>query len=249
MSLFDSQFDIESVVAGKQFATEFDLNKNSQQFSNLNYASPYYGSEAVHTNVIPASEFDIYNDLLELPEDSMNLEEMIGETNNYMADFQTQQQPQQPQQGSNKREYDVDDYNSQASACLPRTLTNDYSSMASPYQQNSPAGRSTASSSSRCKSSSTKNIDKDSEEYRRRRQLNNVAVKKSREKAKQEARQTVQRLNLLSADKERLERRVEQLTKELQFLHGVFTKFADIPEPVRSEMARAFSRLQIHNSR
>jgi len=242
MSLFDSQFDIESVVAGKQFATEFDFNKISQN-NNLNYASLSYGLQAVHTSVIPASEFEIYDDLLE--EVSMNLEGMIDDPNNYVTNYQTQQQQQQQQQGS-RRECD-DDYNSQASACLPRTLTSDYTSMASPYQQNSPAGRSTASSSGR-KSSSTKNIDKDSEEYRRRRQLNNVAVKKSREKAKQEARQTVQRLNVLSADKERLERRVTELTKELQFLHGVFTKFADIPEPVRSEMARAFARLQIHNS-
>jgi len=243
MSLFDSQFDIESVVAGKQFATEFDFNKISQN-NNLNYTSLNYGHQAVHASVIPASELDIYDDLLEFQEVSMNLEGMIDDPNNYVTDYQTQQQQQQ--QGS-RREYD-DDYNSQASTCLPRTLTSDYTSMASPYQQNSPAGRSTTSSSGRCKSSSTKNIDKDSEEYRRRRQLNNVAVKKSREKAKQEARQTVQRLNVLSADKERLERRVTELTKELQFLHGVFTKFADIPEPVRSEMARAFARLQIQNS-
>ena len=121
--------------------------------------------------------------------------------------------------------------------------------MASPYEQGSPAGRSTTSSSSRAGPKSLKNVDKDSDEYRRRRQLNNIAVKKSREKAKNETRQTVQRLNALTVDKERLERRVEQLTKELQFLHGVFTKFADIPEPVRTEMARAFARLQIHNSR
>jgi len=71
MSLFDSQFDIESVVAGKQFATEFDFNKISQN-NNLNYASLSYGLQAVHTSVIPASEFEIYDDLLE--EVSMNLE-------------------------------------------------------------------------------------------------------------------------------------------------------------------------------
>jgi len=237
MSLFESQFDDIASVFGKQFA--------SDNFIDINKVSSFYAPRPVQ-----ASEIDIYNDLLELPEDSMNLEDMIGQASEYLPDYPSQQQEQQgmKRESSAGQHGDVDDY-SQASACLPRTLTADYSSMASPYEQGSPAGRSTTSNSSRPATKSLKNIDKDSEEYRRRRQLNNIAVKKSREKAKNETRRTVQRLNALTVDKERLERRVEQLTKELQFLHGVFTKFADIPEPVRSEMARAFSRLQIHNSR
>ena len=77
MSLFDSQFDIESVVAGKQFATEFDFNKNSHN-NNLNYNSLNYGPQAVHASVIPASPLDIYDDLLEFQEVSMNLEVIIN---------------------------------------------------------------------------------------------------------------------------------------------------------------------------
>lgn len=141
------------------------------------------------------------------------------------------------------------------SHCLPSTLTdaNDYSSVIvpSPYGTavSSPAGRSTTSSSastSRRFKSGGKNVSKDSEEYKRRRTLNNIAVKKSREKAKAESRMVAQRVTVLSADKERLERRVEQLSKEIQFLHGLFSKFNDIPEPIKLQVTNVFARIQSH---
>lgn len=152
---------------------------------------------------------------------------------------------------------DQDDCNS---LMLPRTLQSsmghsngdDYGNItnaASPYSNAaySPAGRSTSSSTKSKGGKPAKCLDKDSDEYKRRRTLNNIAVKKSREKAKAESRATVQRLQLLTADKERLERRVDQLTKEIQFLHGLFSKFNDIPEPVKAEVARAFARLQMNH--
>lgn len=141
------------------------------------------------------------------------------------------------------------------SRCLPSTLTDasDYASamMPSPYGTavSSPAGRSTTSSSastSRRFKSGGKNVSKDSDEYKRRRTLNNIAVKKSREKAKAESRIVAQRVTVLSADKERLERRVEQLSKEIQFLHGLFSKFNDIPDPIKVQVTSAFARLQSH---
>lgn len=142
------------------------------------------------------------------------------------------------------------------SGCLPSTLTdaNDYPSIMgvpSPYgtSVSSPAGRSTTSSTtstSRRYKTGSKNVSKDSDEYKRRRTLNNIAVKKSREKAKAESRMVAQRVTVLSADKERLERRVEQLSKEIQFLHGLFSKFSDIPEPIKLQVTNAFARLQSH---
>jgi len=141
------------------------------------------------------------------------------------------------------------------SRCLPSTLTdaNDFTSgmMPSPYGTavSSPAGRSTTSSSastSRRFKSGGKNVSKDSDEYKRRRTLNNIAVKKSREKAKAESRIVAQRVTILSADKERLERRVEQLSKEIQFLHGLFSKFNDIPDPIKLQVTSVFARLQSH---
>jgi len=143
------------------------------------------------------------------------------------------------------------------SLMLPRTLaqhqpnhnhSDEYLMSAnSPYSVSSPASSSNHSGTPHRRSGkSGKSLSKDSEEYKRRRALNNIAVKKSREKAKAESRITAQRLHVLSADKERLERRVEQLNKEIQFLHGLFSKFTDVPEPVRAEVGRAFARLQNH---
>lgn len=142
------------------------------------------------------------------------------------------------------------------SRCLPSTLTdaNDYSSLmgpSSPYGTavSSPAGRSTTSSStstSRRFKTGGKNVVKDSDEYKRRRTLNNIAVKKSREKAKAESRMVTQRVTVLAADKERLERRVDQLSKEIQFLHGLFSKFSDIPEPIKLQVTSVFARIQSH---
>lgn len=65
MSLFESQFDDIASVFGKQFVSDnfIDINK----LNPLLYAPNHpIGNQA--------TEVDIYNDLLELPEDSMNLE-------------------------------------------------------------------------------------------------------------------------------------------------------------------------------
>lgn len=139
----------------------------------------------------------------------------------------------------------------EAELCLPSTITdaNDYAAImesnAYSMEASSPAGMSSTSSTSRqAKSKGGKALDKESEEYRRRRQLNNIAVKKSREKAKSESRMIAQRVSVLSADKERLERRVDLLSKEVQVLHGLFANMSNIPETVRAEVARSVARIQ-----
>lgn len=181
---------------------------------------------------------------------------MIESNIESVADYLSHSAGYQPSQPMVKRE-SHSQHDDEDSGCLPSTLTdaNDYPSvmMASPYgtSVSSPAGRSTTSSttstSRRYKSGSgSKNVSKDSDEYKRRRTLNNIAVKKSREKAKAESRMVAQRVTVLSADKERLERRVEQLSKEIQFLHGLFSKFSDIPEPIKLQVTNAFARLQSH---
>lgn len=177
------------------------------------------------------------------------IESNIESVEDYLS-HQTAYQPQQPVVKRETHSQEDDD-----NSCLPSTLTdtNDYPSvmMASPYgtSVSSPAGHSTTSSTtsnSRRFKSGSKNVSKDSDEYKRRRTLNNIAVKKSREKAKAESRMIAQRVTVLSADKERLERRVEQLSKEIQFLHGLFSKFSDIPEPIKLQVSNAFARLQSH---
>nr|XP_019966936.1 PREDICTED: CCAAT/enhancer-binding protein alpha [Paralichthys olivaceus] len=74
---------------------------------------------------------------------------------------------------------------------------------------------------------SKKNVDKSSPEYRMRRERNNVAVRKSRDKAKIRNIETQQKVVELSADNDRLRRRVEHLTRELDTLRGIFRQLPD----------------------
>lgn len=68
--------------------------------------------------------------------------------------------------------------------------------------------------------------DRNSEEYRLRRERNNMAVKKSRLKSKQKAQDTLQRVNQLKEENERLEAKIKLLTKELSVLKDLFLEHA-----------------------
>ncbi|MBN3296788.1 CCAAT/enhancer-binding protein beta [Amia ocellicauda] len=68
-----------------------------------------------------------------------------------------------------------------------------------------------------------KRLEKDSEEYRLRRERNNVAVRKSRDKAKQRNIETQHKVLELAAENERLQKRVEQLSRELATLRNLLS--------------------------
>ncbi|XP_070808864.1 CCAAT/enhancer-binding protein alpha [Pituophis catenifer annectens] len=74
---------------------------------------------------------------------------------------------------------------------------------------------------------SKKALDKGSSEYRVRRERNNIAVRKSRDKAKQRNAETQQKVLELSNDNERLRKRVEQLSRELDTLRGIFRQLPE----------------------
>ncbi|XP_061450018.1 CCAAT/enhancer-binding protein alpha [Rhineura floridana] len=74
---------------------------------------------------------------------------------------------------------------------------------------------------------SKKSLDKNSSEYRVRRERNNIAVRKSRDKAKQRNAETQQKVMELSNDNERLRKRVEQLSRELETLRGIFRQLPE----------------------
>lgn len=74
---------------------------------------------------------------------------------------------------------------------------------------------------------SKKYVDKSSPEYRLRRERNNVAVRKSRDKAKMRNMETQHKVVELTADNDRLRRRVEHLTRELDTLRGIFRQLPD----------------------
>ncbi|XP_019870534.2 CCAAT/enhancer-binding protein gamma-like [Aethina tumida] len=66
----------------------------------------------------------------------------------------------------------------------------------------------------------------DSDEYRKRRDRNNLAVKRSRVKSKQKTQETLNRVNELRNENTVLEEKVKTLTKELGFLKELFLAHA-----------------------
>lgn len=101
-----------------------------------------------------------------------------------------------------------------------------------------------SSSMTKRSSSGTKRADKGSDEYRRRRERNNIAVRKSREKAKMRSRETEERVKVLLRDNERLQKRVDQLTEELGILHTLFNNVGGLPDDLQRELSRQISLIQ-----
>ncbi|XP_077438219.1 CCAAT/enhancer-binding protein beta [Vanacampus margaritifer] len=102
------------------------------------------------------------------------------------------------------------------------------STCSSPPGTPAPAGqgRSPRSPSHGAKLSSgkaKKRLDKDSEEYRQRRERNNLAVRKSRDKAKMRNLETQHKVLELAAENDRLQKRVEQLSRELATLRNLLS--------------------------
>ncbi|XP_014345422.1 CCAAT/enhancer-binding protein delta [Latimeria chalumnae] len=65
-------------------------------------------------------------------------------------------------------------------------------------------------------------LDRFSPEYRQRRERNNIAVRKSRDKAKQRNMEMQQKLIELTAENDSLHKRIDQLTRELTSLRNFF---------------------------
>ena len=83
-----------------------------------------------------------------------------------------------------------------------------------------------------------KRLDKESPEYKRRRMMNNLAVKKSREKAKAESRKVEEKVGKLTTENEVLQKRVEQLSEEIKFLRGFFSNIKGLPENIQHQISK-----------
>ncbi|XP_044743100.1 CCAAT/enhancer-binding protein [Chrysoperla carnea] len=92
-----------------------------------------------------------------------------------------------------------------------------------------------------------KPTDKSSDEYRRRRERNNIAVRKSREKAKVRSRETEEKVKLLMKENERLQKRIELLTEELNVLRSLFSNVGVLPEHIHREINKHFESVQLQH--
>lgn len=73
--------------------------------------------------------------------------------------------------------------------------------------------------------------DKNNSDYLARRERNNIAVRKSREKSRAKAKETLQQVNKLRSENEMLEQKVQLLTKELSVLKDLFLAHAGSSVP------------------
>lgn len=75
-------------------------------------------------------------------------------------------------------------------------------------------------------------LEKDSDEYKRRRERNNEAVRRSRQKSRQKVSETEMRVTELKKENADLEQRVTLLHKELELLKDLFLTHAhELPDP------------------
>ncbi|XP_068206785.1 CCAAT/enhancer-binding protein gamma-like [Palaemon carinicauda] len=74
--------------------------------------------------------------------------------------------------------------------------------------------------------SSSRRLGKNTEEYRKRRERNNLAVKKSRLKTKMKTQEMMDRVTQLKNENDELEENIKILTKELGILKDMFVAHA-----------------------
>ncbi|XP_073439875.1 CCAAT/enhancer-binding protein delta [Dendrobates tinctorius] len=132
--------------------------------------------------------------------------------------------PQLP--GSVKREPEWSD--SDLSSSLPRQIATCAQTSMS-LQPTPPTSPEPCSSACPSPASSTtkdragkKSVDRCSPEYRQRRERNNIAVRKSRDKAKKRNMDMQQKLLELSSENEKLHKRIELLTRDLTSMRHFF---------------------------
>ncbi|XP_071384472.1 CCAAT/enhancer binding protein (C/EBP) 1 isoform X1 [Centroberyx affinis] len=118
-------------------------------------------------------------------------------------------------------------YLSYAPACLSNTMstasTNHHQSHVTAQQDFSPFLLPSPPLSLRT-AATKRSISKDSQEYRQRRERNNIAVRKSRDKARRRIMLTQQRAVQLQEENQKLQIRIGQLTQELDTLKHILSQ-------------------------
>jgi len=90
-------------------------------------------------------------------------------------------------------------------------------------------------------SKSSVNLEKDTEEYRKLRDRNNEAVKKSRTRTKLRTQNTLDKVEKLRGENTKLEDRIEGLKKELELLKELFVSHAGMNINFSCENLRCFN--------
>jgi len=93
-------------------------------------------------------------------------------------------------------------------------------------------------------STKKKKVDRGSDDYRRRRERNNAAVQKSREKTKIRTRNTEDRVKILARENERLMKKSELLQEELGVLRSLFSSVGVLPDHIHRQLSTISNNFQ-----
>lgn len=84
-----------------------------------------------------------------------------------------------------------------------------------------------------------KSVDKGTDEYRRRRERNNIAVRKSREKAKVRSREVEEKVKTLIKEKDLLIRKIEEKNNEIQLYKQLYMHLMNHSNPEINQICRS----------
>ncbi|MBN3286882.1 CEBPB protein, partial [Polyodon spathula] len=163
--------------------------------------------------------------LLETRVNTVFSPQLLGSTNRVKQELREEEANRMD---SGSPSYDMGSYLQYHSAPSGSTgnLSTASSSCSSPPGTPAPSGSAGSPHNSGGKLSSSKGkkrVEKSSEEYKQRRERNNLAVRKSRDKAKVRNLETQHKVLELAAENNRLQKRVEQLSGELATLRNLLS--------------------------
>ncbi|KAM9343437.1 CCAAT/enhancer-binding protein beta [Pholidichthys leucotaenia] len=165
-----------------------------------------------------------YAELQETRVDSVLSSELTGSRYRPPHDRDDSQEDAKMENGSSN--FDIRSYlHYQSTSGSVGNISTASSTCSSPPGTPAPSGKSRSPSHGGKMSvgKAKKRLDKDSEEYRLRRERNNLAVRKSRDKAKMRNLETQHKVLELAAENDRLQKRVEQLSRELATLRNLLS--------------------------
>lgn len=162
-----------------------------------------------------------YSELQETRVDSVLGPELVA--HRYRSDRDDSQEDAKMENGSSA--YDMRYLHYQSTSGSLGNISTASSTCSSPPGTPAPSGkgRSPSHGGKSSGGKAKKRLDKDSEEYRLRRERNNLAVRKSRDKAKMRNLETQHKVLELAAENDRLQKRVEQLSRELATLRNLLS--------------------------
>ncbi|KAM6924807.1 CCAAT/enhancer-binding protein beta [Xenentodon cancila] len=165
-----------------------------------------------------------YAELQETRVDSVLSPELVGSRYRAAAEREDSQEDAKMENGSSG--FDMRSYlHYQSTSGSLGNISTASSTCSSPPGTPAPSGKGRSPSHGGKSSSgkAKKRLDKDSEEYRLRRERNNLAVRKSRDKAKMRNLETQHKVLELAAENDRLQKRVDQLSRELTTLRNLLS--------------------------